>query len=98
MFGRNRDMNILFIVILILFAISRADFDLQTTLLTLPGLILALTIHEYSHARVSDRLGDPTPSQQGRLTLNPLAHLDPAGTAFLLFAGFGVSVLFELIF
>ena len=89
MFGRSNDMNIIFIIILILFAISNASFDLQATLLTLPGLILALTIHEYAHARVSDRLGDPTPAAQGRLTLNPLAHMDLAGTVFLIFAGFG---------
>lgn len=89
MFGRSSQANILFIVILIMFAISQASFDLQATLLTLPGLILALTLHEYAHARVSDRLGDPTPEQQGRLTLNPLAHLDPVGTVFLIFAGFG---------
>ena len=89
MFGRSSQANILFIVILVLFAISQADFNLQATLFTLPGLILALTLHEYAHATVSDRLGDPTPAQQGRLTLNPLAHLDPIGTVFLIFAGFG---------
>ena len=89
MFGRSSQANIIFIIILILFAISQANFDFQTTLLTLPGLILALTLHEYAHATVSDRLGDPTPAEQGRLTLNPLAHLDPVGTVFLLFAGFG---------
>ena len=76
-------------ILLVLFAISNASFDFQATLLTLPGLILALTLHEYAHAKVSDRLGDPTPSAQGRLTLNPLAHMDPVGTVFLIFAGFG---------
>lgn len=89
MFGRSNDMNMIFIILLVLFAISNASFDLQATLLTLPGLILALTLHEYAHAKVSDRLGDPTPSAQGRLTLNPLAHMDPVGTVFLIFAGFG---------
>ena len=89
MFGRSSQANLIFIIILILFAISQANFDLMSTLLTLPGLVLALTLHEYAHATVSDRLGDPTPAQQGRLTLNPLAHLDPFGTIFLIFAGFG---------
>lgn len=89
MFGRSSQANLIFIIILILFAISQANFDFMSTLLTLPGLILALTLHEYAHATVSDRLGDPTPAQQGRLTLNPLAHLDPIGTVFLIFAGFG---------
>lgn len=89
MFGRSNNMNIIFIIILVLFAISSSNFSLEQTLLTLPGLVLALTFHEYAHAKVSDRLGDPTPAAQGRLTLNPLAHLDPVGTVFLVFAGFG---------
>lgn len=90
MFGRRvGDMNMLFIIILIMFALSSASFDLYSTLLTLPGLILALTVHEFAHAKMSDRLGDPTPEAQGRLTLNPTAHLDLWGTLFIVFAGFG---------
>ena len=53
------------------------------------ALLVAITIHEFSHAWASDRLGDPTARLMGRLTLNPLAHLDPLGTLFLLFARFG---------
>lgn len=53
------------------------------------GLILAITIHEFAHAFTADRLGDPTPRLQGRLTLNPLAHLDPIGTLMLLLTRFG---------
>lgn len=53
------------------------------------GIILALTIHEYAHAWAAVRAGDLTPKLAGRLTLNPLAHLDPMGTVFLLLAGFG---------
>jgi Zn-dependent protease len=53
------------------------------------GLVLAITIHEYAHAVAADKLGDPTPRSQGRLTLNPLSHLDPLGTLALLFLGFG---------
>lgn len=53
------------------------------------GLILAISIHEYAHARSADQLGDPTPRSQGRLTLDPRAHLDPLGTLALLFLGFG---------
>ena len=52
-------------------------------------LVMAITIHEFAHAYVADRLGDPTPRVQGRVTLNPLAHLDPVGTVMLLFVGFG---------
>ncbi|MFH2085579.1 MAG: site-2 protease family protein [bacterium] len=53
------------------------------------GLVLAISVHEYAHARAADRLGDPTPRSQGRLTLDPRAHLDPLGTLALLFLGFG---------
>lgn len=53
------------------------------------GLILAISVHEYAHARVADQLGDPTPRAQGRLTLDPRSHLDPLGTLALVFLGFG---------
>lgn len=53
------------------------------------ALILGITIHEFSHAFVADRLGDPTPKIQGRLTLNPLRHLDPIGTLMILLIRFG---------
>ncbi len=53
------------------------------------GLVIAITVHEFCHALVADYLGDPTPRVQGRVTLNPLAHLDPFGTLALLFIGFG---------
>jgi Zn-dependent protease len=53
------------------------------------SLIICLTIHEFAHAIAADRLGDPTPRLQGRVTLNPLAHLDPLGSLALLLLGFG---------
>ncbi len=53
------------------------------------GLLFAITIHEYAHAWMANRLGDPTAKNLGRLTLNPISHLDPLGTLFLLIAGFG---------
>jgi Zn-dependent protease len=52
-------------------------------LVLLPPILLALTVHEWAHAWSADRLGDPTARLQGRLTLNPLAHLDPIGTVVL---------------
>lgn len=52
-------------------------------------IIIAITIHEFAHAWMADRLGDPTPRYQGRVTLNPLAHLDPMGTFLLFLVGFG---------
>ena len=58
-------------------------------ILWLLALFIAITIHEFSHALVADRLGDPTPRLMGRLTLNPLAHLDTLGTLMLLLFRFG---------
>lgn len=55
----------------------------------LPGIVIAMVIHEYSHARVADALGDFTPRMQGRLTLNPAAHVDPIGLAMLFLVHFG---------
>ena len=53
------------------------------------ALIIGITIHEFAHAWSAYKLGDPTPKLMKRLTLNPLAHLDPVGTLFLFLAGFG---------
>lgn len=58
-------------------------------LISIPGILIAITFHEYAHAKVADKLGDDTPRRDGRLSLNPLAHLDPVGFIMLLFAGFG---------
>lgn len=52
-------------------------------------LIFAFTLHEFAHAYVAYKFGDPTAKKQGRLTLNPLQHLDPFGTLLILIAGFG---------
>lgn len=60
-----------------------------TKLLMLPGIIIGLSFHEFAHAWMSDRLGDPTPRRQGRVTINPMAHIDPIGFLALLLVGFG---------
>ena len=57
--------------------------------LLIPVLLFALVFHEFSHGWVANKLGDPTAKHQGRLTLNPLAHLDPFGSMMILFVGFG---------
>ena len=62
---------------------------LLSLVLTLPAVLIAITFHEFAHALAADRLGDDTPRRQGRLSLNPLAHLDPIGSVMLVFAGFG---------
>lgn len=66
-----------------------ANFDLTRILTFLPGIILGLTVHEYCHALVAHMCGDSTAKDQGRVTLNPLKHIDPLGFIMLIFAGFG---------
>nr|WP_199883678.1 site-2 protease family protein [Massilibacillus massiliensis] len=63
-------------------------FD-ENMIFRIPALLIALTVHEYAHARVAVALGDPTPRFEGRLTLNPIAHLDPFGLIMLWLVQFG---------
>ena len=65
------------------------SFDLVRILKFLPGVILGLTVHEFCHAWVAHLCGDSTSKDQGRVTLNPLKHIDPLGFIFIIFAGFG---------
>jgi len=58
-------------------------------ILKLPALLVAVTVHELAHALVADRLGDPTARRLGRITLNPLPHIDPLGALAFVLAGFG---------
>lgn len=58
-------------------------------LLAFPGRILALSVHEYAHAWVANRCGDSTARDLGRMTLNPVKHLDPLGTIMMIFLGYG---------
>lgn len=63
--------------------------NLATVIARVVVLLVAFTIHELAHAVTADRLGDPTPRRMGRITLNPIAHLDPIGSLMLVIAGFG---------
>ncbi len=65
------------------------DFNLIGIIAGIPGLIIAIVVHEYAHARVAVAMGDFTPKATGRLTLNPMAHLDPIGLLMLLLCQFG---------
>lgn len=64
---------------------------LITLLLTVPTVLISLTFHEVAHGYVAYKLGDPTAYNLGRLTLNPLAHLDPIGALMMLLVGFGYA-------
>lgn len=65
------------------------NFSLMSIIAGLPGLIIAMVIHEYAHARMAVAFGDPTPRLMGRLTLNPVAHIDWVGLIMLLLVRFG---------
>ncbi len=85
------------IVILLVSSAMSGRFDnlgdwFMHLVLMLPGIIIGLSFHEYGHALVAVKCGDPTPKNQGRLTINPLAHVDPIGLACLAFVGFGWGV------
>ena len=65
------------------------NVDIQGLILLAPPLLFALTIHEFAHGYVAFFFGDPTAKMNGRLTMNPLKHLDPIGTLAFFFIHFG---------
>lgn len=92
MFGFNIDRKALYIVFIILIMytlVNMTGAELLSILLTLPAVILAISFHEFAHAFAAVKLGDTTPKNQGRLTLNPLKHIDPFGFFLLMFARIG---------
>ena len=68
--------------------------DIETFLFLVPILFVSMTLHELAHAVVATRLGDPTPREQGRLSLNPIVHLDPMGTLMFVATYFLSNFLF----
>ena len=65
------------------------DFDLLQIVAGLPGLVIAMVVHEYAHALVAVKMGDPTPRFAGRLSLNPMNHIDPIGLLCMFLVHFG---------
>ncbi|MHB1317000.1 MAG: site-2 protease family protein [Anaerolineae bacterium] len=82
-FSQDKGFWIFVIVILVAFAFLQTDSMLRTVF-TLTALLVAITVHECSHAWTANRLGDGTAASVGRITLNPLAHLDPLGSVMML--------------
>jgi Zn-dependent protease len=66
-----------------------SDRPIEALIAAAVALLVGLTFHEFSHALLADQLGDGRPRAMGRLTLNPIPHIDPIGAAMLLIAGFG---------
>ena len=94
---RRSNIDISFIVIILVLAAMSlrqgATTDpmgwLMDKVLIVPGIVIGLTFHEFAHAWVAWKCGDQTPRLQGRVTLNPMAHIDWMGLAALFFVGFG---------
>lgn len=79
MFGYGIDKRTLYILLgifALFYLINLGTSGILGILLSLPGVIIALTFHEFAHAFAADKLGDDTPRRQGRLNLNPLSHTD----------------------
>jgi len=92
MFGFNFDKRTLYIIVGILVVTSLMSYGTDSIInliLSIPAVLLAITVHEFGHAFAAYKLGDDTPVRQGRLSLNPMDHVDPLGIAMLLFAHIG---------
>lgn len=92
MYNFSFDNRILYIVLGIMVIMGLVGMSTQSLfalLLTLPGVIIAITFHEFAHAFAAYKLGDDTAKMQGRLNLNPLSHIDPVGFVLLIFAHIG---------
>ncbi|XVG95111.1 site-2 protease family protein [Eubacteriales bacterium KG127] len=88
-FNLKNPMLIIGIIFLAAFVVMSGGQSFTNKLLFLPGIIIGITFHEAAHGFVSNWLGDPTPKIQGRLSINPIAHIDPVGFIALLLVGFG---------
>ena len=94
MFNFSFDKRIVYVIIAIMVLSTITQYitnpsALFMLLVSVPGVLIAITFHEFAHAYVADKLGDDTARREGRLSLNPKDHLDPVGTLMLLVAGFG---------
>jgi Zn-dependent protease len=93
-FLRNNPLALLLILYMAYQSFSGGHFSdpmawVMDKLILLPAILIGLSFHEFAHAYAADRLGDSTPRMQGRVTVNPAAHIDPFGLMALFFIGFG---------
>ena len=97
----NIDISFFIIIAILAYSSIRSGLGSPTDwivdkLLLLPAIVIGLSCHEFAHAFVAYKMGDNTPKLQGRVTLNPLAHIDWIGLAALFFCGFGWGVPVEI--
>ena len=88
-YSDRRFIYLMLIVVALISLMGMSKLEWLDLLLTLPGVLIAITFHEFAHAYVATKLGDDTPRLKDRLNLNPLSHIDPIGFILLLFVGFG---------
>lgn len=85
----KRAIYMILAIIVFLNVVNMGTGGLLSLLLTIPGVIIAISLHEFAHAWMAVKLGDDTPLRQGRLSIDPLKHLDPIGIMMLMFCGIG---------
>jgi len=93
-FLRNNPLALLFILFMAYQSMTSGQYSdpmswVMDKVIILPAILIGLSFHEFAHAFAADRLGDDTPKAQGRVTINPAAHIDPFGLLALFFIGFG---------
>jgi len=93
-FLRNNPVALILILFMAYQSMNSGQYSdplswLMHKLIILPAILIGLSFHEFAHAFAADRLGDNTPKAQGRVTINPAAHIDPFGLLALFFIGFG---------
>ena len=89
MFNLDRKTLLILIGLMVIVNVFTGGRSIEGILYAIPGVIVAMTFHEFAHAWVATKLGDDTPRLQGRLNLNPMSHIDPVGLLCLVILGFG---------
>lgn len=89
MFNIDRKTMLIILGVMVLVNVLLGQRSIEGIIISLPGVIVAMTFHEFAHAWAATKLGDETPRQQGRLSLNPISHIDPVGLICLMLLGFG---------
>lgn len=89
MFNIDRKTVLIILGVMVLVNVLLGQRSIEGIIISLPGVIVAMTFHEFAHAWAATKLGDETPRQQGRLSLNPMSHIDPVGLICLMLLGFG---------
>ena len=93
-FLKSNPMAVIFILFMAYQSMTNGQYNdpmswIMHKVIILPAILIGLSFHEFAHAFAADRLGDNTPKSQGRVTINPAAHIDPFGLLALFFIGFG---------